>query len=378
MLPGPDSIRTAILLSVLALSLVAPLQAEVVPAMAAPAASSAPGAADQAAKLEAQRRDTIRFGIDSEINDLVGSLTIEKEGRYNDDLLGLLKNSRSAKLRSAILDFLASLEWNGAEAIALGILTDRDNSDPDLVISSLSYLAAIRSKEALKLSDAIIKEDNKKLLPSLVRLMGRAGGEAEETLLLDWFDGDSATPALKEEAIKAMGEIGSAKAAARLGKLVQDNAAGKAARIFACVALAKIKDQSSVTPLVSAANDADPNIRAAAIEALGVFASADSGEEARSALVQALRDSFPKARIAACKAVAVGNVTAALPFLKYKAQNDPEKARTQFEKVARANPYGSLGSEAGMRVEELNLKYPKLVPLTPLPTNAAPMRIEKK
>jgi predicted negative regulator of RcsB-dependent stress response len=62
----------------------------------------------------------------------------------------------------------------------------------------------------------------------------------------------------------------------------------------------------------------------------------------------------------------------------YEAQNDPEKARSQFEEVARANPYGSLGSEAGMRVEELNLKYPKLVPLSPLPTNAVPMTIEKK
>jgi TolA-binding protein len=62
----------------------------------------------------------------------------------------------------------------------------------------------------------------------------------------------------------------------------------------------------------------------------------------------------------------------------FEAQNDPEKARSQFEEVARANPYGSLGSEAGMRVEELNQKYPKLVPLTPPPTNAMPMRIEKK
>jgi len=61
----------------------------------------------------------------------------------------------------------------------------------------------------------------------------------------------------------------------------------------------------------------------------------------------------------------------------YEAQNDPDKARTEFEEVARANPYGSLGSEAGMRVEELNLKYPKLVPLGPTPTNA-PMTIEKQ
>jgi len=62
----------------------------------------------------------------------------------------------------------------------------------------------------------------------------------------------------------------------------------------------------------------------------------------------------------------------------YETQNDPEKARTQFEEVARANPYGGIGSEAGMRVEELNLKYPKSVPATPTPTNAAPVKIEKK
>jgi hypothetical protein len=32
------------------------------------------------------------------------------------------------------------------------------------------------------------------------------------------------------------------------------------------------------------------------------------------------------ARIAACKAVALGKVAAAIPFLRYKAQSDPEKA----------------------------------------------------
>ena len=60
----------------------------------------------------------------------------------------------------------------------------------------------------------------------------------------------------------------------------------------------------------------------------------------------------------------------------YEAQHDPEKARSEFEEVARGNPYGSLGSEAGMRVEEMNAKYPKLVPLS-APTNA-PMTIEKQ
>ncbi len=207
-------------------------------------------------------------------------------------------------------------------------MDDRDNQDADLVSSALMYLAAVRSKDALRLSEALIKEDNKKLLPALVRLMGRAGGEPEETLLLGWFDGDSTTPALKEEAIKALGEIGSAKAAERLGKLVQDNTAGKAERMFACDSLAKIKDDSCVQSLAKAANDQDPDVRTAAIQALGAFAAGTGapGSSAKSAIAEALRDSYPKARLAACRAAAAGKVAEALPFLRYKAQSDPEQS----------------------------------------------------
>lgn len=45
-----------------------------------------------------------------------------------------------------------------------------------------------------------------------------------------------------------------------------------------------------------------------------------------------------------------------------EAQNQPEQALSYFEQVAQADPYGSIGSEAGMRAEELKAKYPKLVP----------------
>jgi TolA-binding protein len=60
----------------------------------------------------------------------------------------------------------------------------------------------------------------------------------------------------------------------------------------------------------------------------------------------------------------------------YEAQNKPELARNLFEEVARNNPYGSLGSEAGIRLEELKIKYPNLAPpVTPAPTNAMPFKV---
>lgn len=44
----------------------------------------------------------------------------------------------------------------------------------------------------------------------------------------------------------------------------------------------------------------------------------------------------------------------------YEGQGQAELARPLFEDVARAEPYGSLGSEAGMRLEELKMKHPEL------------------
>jgi tetratricopeptide (TPR) repeat protein len=47
--------------------------------------------------------------------------------------------------------------------------------------------------------------------------------------------------------------------------------------------------------------------------------------------------------------------------------NKPEPALNYFEDIVRNDPYGSLGSEAGMRAEELKQKYPNLVPPAPAP-----------
>lgn len=63
----------------------------------------------------------------------------------------------------------------------------------------------------------------------------------------------------------------------------------------------------------------------------------------------------------------------------HDAQNEPEQARNLFEEVERTDPYGSLGDEARMRLEELKAKYPKLMAATtPMPTNPLPYKIEKR
>lgn len=286
------------------------------------AAPTAAAPMDATAKIAEKRHETVLYGIDSEIIDLLGTLDREKNGDFNADLQTLLDQSPSNTLREAILSFFSDLEWKGAEKSAISIVTDRDMNDTSLVYGALSYLAAIRSKDALRFSADLVKEDNKKLLPALIRLMGRAGGATEEAQLLSWFDSDNFDQNLREDTIKALGEIGSAKAAAKLDTIVEDSEASMPSRVFACQSLAKIKDPVAIPSLIKAANGDDPNVRAAAVEALSNFTT----PEADTAIVQALRDSVVNVRIAACKAVGTQGISSAFSFLRYKATSDPENA----------------------------------------------------
>jgi TolA-binding protein len=61
----------------------------------------------------------------------------------------------------------------------------------------------------------------------------------------------------------------------------------------------------------------------------------------------------------------------------YEAQNKPELARNMYEDLARES-FGSLGSEAGMRLEELKMKYPSLTPAVQPPTNAPAISLPRK
>ena len=61
----------------------------------------------------------------------------------------------------------------------------------------------------------------------------------------------------------------------------------------------------------------------------------------------------------------------------YEAQGQPEQAFNSYEQVTQADPYGSIGSEAGMRAEELKLKHPNLAPVPAPAANAMPFNMSK-
>jgi tetratricopeptide (TPR) repeat protein len=61
----------------------------------------------------------------------------------------------------------------------------------------------------------------------------------------------------------------------------------------------------------------------------------------------------------------------------YEAQGKVELSRTLYEDLNRGDAYGSLGSEAGMRLEELLAKNPQLLVKPPASTNTGTFKLQK-
>jgi tetratricopeptide (TPR) repeat protein len=99
---------------------------------------------------------------------------------------------------------------------------------------------------------------------------------------------------------------------------------------------------------------------------LGIAACADAQGEARKAMTayRELIDRRPGDYVLPQARFALARL--------HEAQNEPEQARNLYEEVERTDPYGSMGDESRMRLEELKTKYPKLF-AAPVAPAAAPV-----
>jgi predicted negative regulator of RcsB-dependent stress response len=94
---------------------------------------------------------------------------------------------------------------------------------------------------------------------------------------------------------------------------------------------------------------------------IGVAASLDAQNKTDAAIAayKDLVDHHPNEIVVPEAKFALGRL--------YAAQDKPELARDMYQDVERALPFTTLGNEAGMRLEELMAKYPKLAPAAPPP-----------
>ena len=285
--------------------------------------------------IEEQRLDTLRFGTETEIASLIQAIKNEKVTYLDTELIDIAQNTRNRNILSGIFSFFGDMEKKGLEERAIRAVAERDQEANESVIAAVDYLGRVRYGKATASLEELINSGETRLLNNAIRALGRAG-RGEDTdpdngdlangdlanstafYLLDYYNNRNPGEENKREIITALGETGSKTAVGFLSDLVKNSDERAVLRMAALDSISKIADSGGLDAVIEAVSSTDPNVRAAAIAALGPF----TGEAAEKAILEGFRDSYYRTRIGAAQAAGKRKLESSVPFLQYRAEKD--------------------------------------------------------
>jgi HEAT repeat protein len=274
--------------------------------------------------VEEQRLETLRFGTETEIASLIQTLRNDKITYLDNELIEIANKTRNRSILSGIFSFFGEMEKSGIEERAIRVIKERDEEANDTVMAAVDYLGRSKAGEAIDSLIALVNSGEARFLSSAFRALGRAGKAGEEiadttaAFLLDYYKERIPSDEIKREIIIALGETGSKESVSFLSALILNRDERAPLQIAALDAISKIGDSEGMDAVIEAVSSTDPNIRSSAVAALGPF----SGEAADNAILEAFRDSYYRTRIAAASAAGKRRLESAIPYLRYRAEND--------------------------------------------------------
>ena len=278
----------------------------------------------QEASILERRMDIINFGTETEVSNLITTIRNERDYSLDEMLIEVAKTSRNRNIMTGIFSFFGEREQKGLEQRAITIIYERDTEVNDVVLAAINYLGWVNAVEGL---DALIEVFNSgeiRFLNTVIRALGRAArGDAASSdrtaeLLLNYYINENPSNENQREIIIALGETGSSISVSFLSDIIRNPDERFGLVMAALESLGKIADPDGLDAIIEAVAATDPNVRASAIAALGPF----SGEQVDNAILDGFRDSFFRTRIGAAQASGSRKLEAAVPFLRFRAEND--------------------------------------------------------
>jgi len=320
---------------------------------------------EEIVSLNEDRRAILKYGIDSELISLISKLKEEDNKELSSDVAEIYAETLNPDIMKSAVDYFISIDYPDAVPAAEAILSNWEDENFNTLSSALRYISEYPGENSEQLISHLIEHENNNLASAALAAIGKCGSELSSDLLLDFLDDDDYPDELKPSIIKALGEMKSENAVDTLIEILEDIDEEKSWRWTACEALGKIGHSDALPAITEALTDKDTYLRSYAIKALAGF---DGVEQT---LIQALRDSFWRVRVAAAEALGERKTAEAVDILIYKAEKDPENN----VKLAAITALGEISSREGL--DFLRELYSKNTAAQSLRTKAAEIIIEK-
>jgi len=298
--------------------------------------------------LKEERLDTIKYGISTQVTDLIDILENEKNYDFNKDLLKLLESSTNSKLDQKIINLFEKSKDDSAVEYVFTQLQEDFNLRNDIRIVYINYLSKYQTHEISEYLVDLIEEDNNSISIAAIKALGESDLDNINRIFIDHLE-DTLFDSLRKPAIiESLGKLKALEALEILTDIATDEYSDdKSSRWRAVVALGEIGSPESLPVLKSLFTDKDPNLRNYTISALKHYTSKEVGD----LLIQGLKDSFWKVRINAAHSLGELRIKEAVPILIYKTEKDPDIRNVR---AATLNALGEIGgSDAYNFIREL-------------------------
>ncbi len=298
-------------------------------------------AEEEIQSITEERRDILRYGIDSQVIGVLEKLEEEKIETLVTEAEELFRSTLNSKVKLAVLSYFSSIDYSGAFEMVLEFLENStlDELPNDLIAASVRYIADSAGdsiKNAVDLLMELSRHDDALVAGAAVEALGNCRDDECIDFLMELYNDGETSATLRGSILTSLGKMGARKAVPMMEDIVEDIDEERSLRWKACEALGNIGDKKSLPVLRSALGSDDSYLRSYAVGALKSF----EGAEVEELLMEALKDSFWKVRVSAAETLGARKAEDAVPILEFKAEKDPEEP----VRLAALQALGNIGS----------------------------------
>ena len=275
-------------------------------------------------------RDTLMYGINSEISDLIPTLTENREEELAPEVADLFRESNDSQVLTEAARYLTQLEVPDGHDRGRAIVQEELLRGDDLLVAVMNYLRDTDADVDEATTESLVRiAVNRSGAPAgaAVRLMGSSGVSTET--LIELYEDPAASDDVRGRILLELGERDEPQVYEFVTDIIrEDEEAQTTLQRYAIDTLGRLGNPQALPTILRQMDSEDALTRAYAVNALASFDT----PEAADALLDALRDEFWRVRVAALEAVAERRMEEALPAVLYKVRRDPER-RVRLEAI---------------------------------------------
>lgn len=266
-------------------------------------------------------QSTIKYGMATEIAELINKLIENDDPRFAEDIYDLFQITKSTDVKEKIINYFKKLEDPCVADYACEVLNDPFDVKNSLVTACLQYVSEIKCKNAVPPVITLIENEDEKYFNEALLALGGIGGSEEALFLIEYLDRDDLSDAQRQSLMRTLGKMQALETWERLCEIAQNEDENLFVRMYASEAIGNMKKLESVPVLVDLFEEADPNLRVYVLKGLSNYPDT---VDALNVIIEAIRDDHVKVRTEAVETVKKLEIADSVPYLIYRAKNDSE------------------------------------------------------